>query len=249
MVILQISLSDSAQGHYGTPHDSSFHSIERCRISDHVYEQLLRAIVEHRFIPGERLSIPKISRSLNVSQMPVRQALTQLNGEGFVDIYPNRGTFVAQADERDITEAFDIRRALDVLVARTAVIHVCDRSIASLEKHIRKMDGCAVLVGDGRNRHDRLDWEFHLLIVQLSGNKKLHRMYGQLSAHLRIARDHVSSRNWAARFRQAQAEHRAMVGALRDRSAEALATVLATHAARDKAAWILDFHAARGRSQ
>lgn len=214
-------------------------------MSDQVYEEVLHAILEHRFKPGERLSIPDLSRSLDVSQMPVRQAIDRLSEEGLVDIRPRSGTFVAQADEQDVAETFDIRRALDALAAETAVKHVSEQDLSELEELVGSMDDFAALGSDGMRSHDRLNWEFHLFIVRLSGNEKLHEMYKQLNAHLKIASVHVSSRDWATRVPRAQAEHRAMVGALRNRSAEDLASVLAVHVKRGKEALIRDIREAR----
>ncbi len=57
------------QGNDSKLRTDSFQPLERRRISDHVYEAVLHAILEHRFKPGERLSIPELSQSLDVSQM------------------------------------------------------------------------------------------------------------------------------------------------------------------------------------
>ena len=214
-------------------------------MSDYVYDQVLHAILEHRFKPGERLSIPNLARSLDVSQMPVRQAIDRLSEEGLVDIRPRSGTFVAQADERDVAETFDLRRALDRLAAETAVLHVCDQDISELREYIRQMDRFAVMGSEGMGAHDRLNWEFHLLIVRLSDNEKLYEMYRQLNAHLKIATVHVSSHDWASRVPLAQAEHRAIVDALEDGCADALSEALARHVERAKSALVADIRAAR----
>ena len=214
-------------------------------MSDHVYDQVLRAILEHRFKPGERLCIPEISRKLDVSQMPVRQAIDRLSEEGLIDIRPRSGTFVAQADERDIAETFDIRRALDGLVAESAVQHVRHQDIVKLREYVRQMDRFAALGSEGMGPHDRLNWEFHLLIVKLSHNEKLYDIYRQLNAHLKIASVHVSSRDWASRVPLAQAEHRAMVDALEARRAGALSAVLAEHVERAKSALVADIRVAQ----
>lgn len=218
------------------------------RISDHVYEHLLHAILEHRYRPGQRLSIPKIANRLAVSQMPVRQAIDRLSEDGLVHVRPRSGTFVAQANEREIAETFDIRRALDRLAAETAVQHVCNQDLEELDRLVREMDEFAARGADGMGSHDRLNWEFHLLIVRLSGNEKLYEMYKQLNAHLKIASVHVSNLDWAARVPQAQREHRAMVSALRARSSRDLAAVLEEHVQRSKVALINDIRTAEGAS-
>ena len=217
---------------------------EHRRLSDFVYEEVLRAILERRFQPGERLSIPDLARSLRVSQMPVRQAIDRLGEEGLVEIRPRSGTFVAQADERGVAETFDIRRALDRLAAQTAVLHVRDADIAELEGYVRRMDAFAAQGGERMGGHDRINWEFHLFIVRLSENERLYEMYKQLNAHLTIAGVHVSNPDWASRVPIAQREHRAMVEALRKRSARDLADVLDVHVERAKGALIGDIRAA-----
>ena len=100
--------------------------IARRRISDDVYDQIREAILERTFQPGERLSIPDLARRFDVSQMPVRQAVGRLHDEGLVDVRPRSGTFVAQAEERDIAETFDIRRALERLAAESAVVNASE---------------------------------------------------------------------------------------------------------------------------
>ena len=215
------------------------------RRSDHVYSQLLHDILYHRYVPGERLSVPVIARELGVSQMPVRQAVDRLSEEGLVEVRPRSGTYVAKADERDIAETFDIRRALDRLAAETAVIYVEERDLAELEGMVDQMDECAALGREGLGPHDLINWQFHLEIVRLARNEKLYGMYRQLNAHLQIASAHASSRDWVARVGEAQREHRAMVEALRDRSAGALADVLEVHVERGKAALIAEIRASR----
>ncbi len=175
--------------------------------------------------------------------MPVRTAIDRLSEEGLVDIRPRSGTYVTEVDERDVAETFDIRRALDQLAAETAVQHVTDQDLAELEGLIRKMDDFAGHGPDGMRGHDRLNWKFHLLIVGLSGNERLYEMYKQLNAHLTIASIHVSSRDWQSRVPVAQREHRAMVQALRARSAKDLSAVLARHVERSKVALVDDIRA------
>lgn len=220
----------------------------RQRISDYVYEEVLRAILDERFRPGERLSIPDLANEMDVSQMPVRQAMDRLAEEGLVEVRPRSGTFVAEPEERDIADTFDLRRALDGLAAETAVLHVTDKDITYLDATVDRMDEYAAAGNAGMQDHDRLNWEFHLFIVRLAGNEKLYEMYQQLNAHLKIASIHVSNHDWADRVPLAQREHREMVRALARRDANSLAMVLAEHVERAKNALISDIRAVRSRS-
>jgi len=220
--------------------------IARRRISDDVYDQIREAILERTFQPGERLSIPDLARRFDVSQMPVRQAVGRLHDEGLVDVRPRSGTFVAQAEERDIAETFDIRRALERLAAESAVVNASEADLSELDLLVEEMD--SLTTGDrvDPEGHDRLNSEFHRRIVELSGNEKLCEMYAQLNAHLKIARVHLSSKDWGARVEREQAEHRSIVAALRARSADELADQLSRHIGRSKASLIGDIQSALG---
>ncbi|MDE8667725.1 GntR family transcriptional regulator [Pseudarthrobacter sp. H3Y2-7] len=70
--------------------------------------------------PGSRLRERDLSQALNVSRVPVREALQQLEAEGFIDTSPRRGATVKQITLRDVNELFDVRLSLEVLAARLA---------------------------------------------------------------------------------------------------------------------------------
>lgn len=220
--------------------------IERRRISDDVYDQIRAAILERRFQPGERLSIPGLAARFDVSQMPVRQAVGRLHDEGLVEVRPRSGTYVAQAEEQDIAETFDIRRALERLAAETAVVRASDEDVEALDALVARMDGLVTGVDTDPEGHDRLNTEFHRRLIALSGNQKLLEIYDQLNAHLRIARAHMSSQDWSRRVEREQDEHREIVGALRSREADALADALNRHITRSKSALISDVRRAAG---
>jgi DNA-binding GntR family transcriptional regulator len=209
--------------------------IARRRVSDDVYAQIRSAILERQFLPGERLSIPDLAARFDVSQMPVRQAIGRLNDEGLVEVRPRSGTFVAEVDERDIADTFDIRRALERLAAETAVGNAKDKDIADLDDLVRRMDATFGERNDPEG-HDRLNSEFHRRIIRLSSNQKLLEMYDQLNAHLKIARVHLSSHDWSTRVEREQVEHREIVDALRRRDADMLDEALSRHISRSKQA-------------
>jgi DNA-binding GntR family transcriptional regulator len=213
--------------------------IDRRRISDTVYDQIRRAILERQVVPGERLSIPELAERFDVSQMPVRQAIGRLSDEGLVDVRPRSGTYVAQVDARDIEETFEIRLALERLAAESATKNVTAKDIEKLAELVDQMDtvGSENLDPEG---HDRLNSEFHRRIIRLSGNQKLFEMYEQLNAHLKIARIHLSSSDWPFRVEREQAEHREIVAAMRHRNSRSLADALSRHISRSKEALVAD---------
>lgn len=77
-------------------------------------------IISGDFPPGSRLRERDLSQALDVSRVPVREALQQLEAEGFINTSPRRGATVKQITLRDVNELFDVRLSLEVLAARLA---------------------------------------------------------------------------------------------------------------------------------
>lgn len=72
------------------------------------------------FAPGSRLRERELSQALDVSRVPFREALQQLETEGFTHTSPRRGATVKQTTLRDVKELFDVRLSLEVVGARLA---------------------------------------------------------------------------------------------------------------------------------
>ena len=62
--------------------------IKKAPIRDQIYDIIKKNIIEGKYEPGSRLSITALSKELNVSNSPVREALSMLNRDGIIDIYP-----------------------------------------------------------------------------------------------------------------------------------------------------------------
>ena len=85
-----------------------------------VTDCLRLAIVNGEFKPGQRLKMSGLIDKFGTSQMPIREALQQLQGEGLITIIPQRGTRVRSIDIRFISNIYDMRIALESLLIRKA---------------------------------------------------------------------------------------------------------------------------------
>jgi GntR family transcriptional regulator, rspAB operon transcriptional repressor len=217
--------------------DLTLPTIERRRATDEVYDVLRRSILTNVFQPGQRLPVDDIARKLGVSLTPVRHAIQQLATEGLIEIRPRSGTFVASLDIRDIAETFDIRRALECLAAEGAAAHINDEQLRRARRLVWALSE-PVETDDDRTRHEANNSEFHRLLIEASGNRRLAEMYESLKAHLQIARVHSSetSGHLAARLQQEQAEHENIMDALENRDAGRLIAALSEHIDRAKTA-------------
>lgn len=129
-----------------------------------VYIHLQDQIVSGAMVGGLRLKSDVIAATLGVSRMPVREAIRQLDAEGYVTIRPNRGAFVTSRSRDQIIELFEIRAALEGMALRLAARNRTDSAIADLHLELQGL----------RNvEHDRLEWvarheEFHHHLCSLS---------------------------------------------------------------------------------
>jgi len=229
----------------------SLTAIKTERVTDTVYQMLRERIVEQRFLPGSKINVEEIAKQLDVSRTPVHEALTILANDGLVEVRPRRGTFVTEFTIRDYEESLDIRRALEVLACETVVVHATGEDIADLEHLVREMESSVVNATDSTEAartHDAMNLEFHNRLVNLSRNRRLIATYGDLRAHIKIARAHVDATGWQSRVPVETQEHLNIIEALAARDVVALKTALDTHLRRSTASLIEDVMATEGRT-
>jgi DNA-binding GntR family transcriptional regulator len=126
-------------------------------------------IVSGALAGGSRLHLETISHKLGISRMPIREAIRQLDAEGYVTIRPNRGAVVTSRTPEQVVELFEIRAALEGLAMRLSIPHVTDDAIEDLKlelARLRRLESNAVAWVD---RHD----QFHDMICQLSHRPRL----------------------------------------------------------------------------
>ncbi len=133
------------------------------------YIHLQDLIVSGALPGGSRLKPETLAQQLGISRMPVREAIRQLNAEGYVTILPNRGAVVTTRTPEDVFELFEMRAVLEGLAARIAAENDVADQLDDLQ---------LFLVGLRRLRHDQVAWverhdEFHDLLCQLSGRMRL----------------------------------------------------------------------------
>ncbi len=213
--------------------------ITRRRATDEVYDAMRQAILTRVFKPGERLQVEEISEKLGVSLTPVRHALQQLATEGLVDIHPRSGTYVSSVSPEDIEETFEIRCALECLAAERAMTRIAPEQVSRARELLLTLS--KPLEGDrGLKDHERANSEFHQVLIDASGSRRISELYESLNAHIKIARIHTSENHehrrhdWTLRLQEEQKEHEAIVEALESRDVAALTDALRKHIYRAK---------------
>ncbi|MBO8127794.1 MAG: GntR family transcriptional regulator [Peptococcaceae bacterium] len=187
-----------------------------------VFESLREAIIAGKLKPGERLMEMQLAEELGVSRTPVREAIRKLELEGFVMMVPRKGAYVAGISDKDITDVFEVRAALEALAAGLAAERITDEEIENLERSVVQTTEIAEK-GD-INALVEADTQFHELIYRASRNKRLKQIVTHLSEQ--IQRFRASTLSVPGRNRQALEEHRKIVEAISEHNIE-LAQALA----------------------
>ncbi len=150
------------------PQTSLYHFLDvppqqRGAVTQSVTDALRRAIVTLELRPGEVLDKNAICTRLGVSRFPVSEALARLQGEGLVDILPQRGSIVSLIRIADVTEFMLIRKALECEAVRVLVGHPSPDTVANLARNLTAQHDAAA--ADDRQLFHALDLEFHELLL------------------------------------------------------------------------------------
>lgn len=92
---------------------------------------------------GSRLTLALLAQRYSVGHMPIREALRQLQGEGLVVMEPNRGARVRVVDIEFVRNIFDMRIAIESMLARRAAERIEQRHVAELEAIQREFEAAA----------------------------------------------------------------------------------------------------------
>jgi DNA-binding GntR family transcriptional regulator len=215
--------------------ESPIKPISRPSIRDDVYVLLRNGILNHIYPPGHRLDLDELEQQLQVSRTPLKEALHKLESEGLIQILPRRGTFVSEIDPKNIVESYDVRLALELFIAPIIVQKIGADELARLRQILQQMH--ELLTGsesdDTIERYIDLDQDFHVQIVQISGNDRLIEIYRTIGGPLQMARLYQKF-DRAVYLHYTEPEHNAILQALEDRQDAALQAAFDAHVQRAK---------------
>ena len=194
----------------------------RGRKQDKVYESVRRRILEGDLSAGARIRIDEVCRELDVSHIPVREALKRLQAEGYVTIEPYVGTTVTDLPMEWIEEVFELLEAAETISVRAVCRTGGDAALTDIRAAVDRMDELV---------HDPEAWslanvELHSLICSAGGKLLTGRMLKAVLDNWDRLRRRYLAEVSALRLTVAQREHRAIASALEARDeAQAVALV------------------------
>ena len=202
--------------------------LESCKsLRKLVVERPREAIQSSVLKPGQRLMEIQLAEALGVSRTPVREAMRELEMEGFVIMIPRRGTYVSDLSLKDITQVFEIRTVMEELAASLAAVRITEEELAELERILVMISGYI----RENNQADFLkaDVQFHQILYEASRNKWLIEIINNLRDHLMRFRS--ISTLYPGRLAQTWEEHRQLVEAIASHNVEKAKKVAVLHMA------------------
>jgi DNA-binding GntR family transcriptional regulator len=204
--------------------------IGREMLSSKIKDRILQLILEGELKPGDRLVETRIARELEVSQSPVREAIRDLAGVGFLEIEPYKGARIRQLTWMEFLDDMEIRGELEAIAARRAATRITESQVEHLKSLVLEMHA----LGEAGDPHGQAmkNTEFHRTVIEAAGSDALERVWSLLEP---FARTYVTAMVPGADLVWLGDRHSAIVEALEAGDADRAASVMRQHAneARD----------------
>src|SRR5215475_4480793 len=135
------------------------------------YEQIKGSILDLRYRPGDKLSEARLVDELNLGRSPIRAALARLEGEGWIRVLPQSGTFVRELSRQEVTDIAELRLLLEAHAAQTAAERIGADDLRGLRSEFENLKSKGV---DGHfDEFLRLDDRFHTTLYRVAGNQRV----------------------------------------------------------------------------
>ena len=192
--------------------------------------QVIRTAIVRGELPGDMpLRQDEISTALSVSHIPVREAFRQLEAQGLVRIYPNRGAVVTKLSCKELSDVMDTRILLEVGALRLALPHITEEDLARarelLELFSKEKDPI---------KGAELNLKLHFSLYDPCDNQTLISLIDQMHANVDryitpfFGKEEVSAELYTVD------EHSQIISACESKDTELATAILRTHLQRTK---------------
>ena len=199
--------------------------VNTATLAQQVYAHLRANILDNTYPAGSALPEEALAAKLNVSRVPVREALRRLAAEGLVVIKPRQGATVAELTSKQFLDAYQVREALEVLAVRLATPRLTAEDLERLDALQQAMQVAA----DAGNASDFFvaNARFHGFLVDKADNGDLKSIYESLIDRMRRYRN--PSLDLRGGMTTSIEEHAAILAAIRAGNADEAGHLIARH--------------------
>ncbi len=173
-----------------------------------------------------RLDERALALQFGISRTPVREAMAQLEREGFVRSVPRRGIYIVRKTKREVVELIEAWAALESMAARLITENSSDEEISHLREMFAKFENGKLHVR--LDEYSEVNIQFHQTIIAMSKNEVLIRLAENLFTHMRmIRRKTIVEKNRADRSIH---DHLNIIEAIESRDTARAETLVRQHA-------------------
>ena len=200
-------------------------------LKGHIYDVLKDALSNVNIYDTDanlKLDERALAEQLGISRTPVREALSRLEQEGFVEVLPRRGVFIRRRSLEDVLDMIIVWAALESMAARMAAETATSAQIAQLRKHAARHSESSARAD--LSEYSEANIRFHQMILEMSGCSLLAQMADGLFVHMHAVRRRALAEN--NRASRSVVDHMGIIEALEERDAELAAQLVRVHTMR-----------------
>jgi DNA-binding GntR family transcriptional regulator len=171
-----------------------------------------------------RLDERQLSNDLGVSRTPIREALSVLEQEGFVQTVPRRGIHVVRKSKREVVEMITVWSAIESMAARLAATRVTQAELSELHALV---DVFQEDPSEQISEYSRANMQFHKAIIRMGGVELMTGLTDNLFIHMRAVRAVTMTQD--NRAQRSIVDHRAIIAALKQRDADTAERLVREH--------------------
>jgi DNA-binding GntR family transcriptional regulator len=186
------------------PHDEGAASV-----SNRVQVAIRDAIIRGQFEPDQRINVDRVSRDLEVSAIPVREALRSLEVEGWVYFIPKRGAFVSSRTDEEAQEVFEARLMMEPQIALLAASRRTEADLEALHDLVRA--GYEASSRDDLTEFLDINTEFHRVMAACTRNSVIIRLYSRILGYVELYYGAAVVQRIAMSAREHEAIYRAVL--------------------------------------
>lgn len=185
---------------------------------------LRESILSGELSGGVQLKQEELAAKFSVSMSALREGLKNLEAEGLVSFYPNRGAVVTELSADEAQEIFDIRLFLELGALELAIPNLTKADLAEAEEILNKADE------ETLSKHwSELNWQFHETLYRPANRPKLlsliQNMHNNVERYMRL---YLTTLQYQTK---SQEEHRALLSACTQGNVKAAQKILRKHMA------------------
>lgn len=190
--------------------------------SELIAEKIRNSIIFGEYKSGQALKQDVLAEELNVSKIPIREALNQLKSEGLVSFLNNRGSVVSSLSVKEVEEIYTMRMALEEMALKKSIPYLQPANTITAESTLR-------LIDESRDPLDwaRLNWRFHASLYEAAEMPILLETVSRL--HNNVARYMVLYLDEMKYQDVSQKEHWDLLDACRQKKTRRAISILRSH--------------------